>query len=333
MGKDLPGKNLLNCPDVFADIGNVNLFDGQQMIHSEDLEKQPTELTYKDNYGVIRHHYLDTRMKASRHQAEFAIFCIENQSGVSNIMPVRDMGYLYSNYSEQIRWIQQRDRGKGDLHIQEGIGQNQKLVPVVSMVLYYGQEPWTGPERLSEMLELPEEWRGKLAPYIADHPVKVIYLAGQDKGTREKYRSDFRHIVDYLACMGDVEESRRYIQDTGRKICHPEEYLDMMAEFSSDRRFSEIKENVLKRLGEGEEEITMFSIAEELENIGKQKGIEQGAALRSREIICSMLDDDQPPELISKYTKEPLEYVYQVKREVQFVGEKTAYVADGGEEK
>ena len=31
MGKDLPGKNLLNCPDVFADIGNVNLFDGQQM--------------------------------------------------------------------------------------------------------------------------------------------------------------------------------------------------------------------------------------------------------------------------------------------------------------
>ena len=74
----------------------------------------------------------------------------------------------------------------------------------------------------------------------------------------------------------------------------------------------------------------MFSIAEELESIGMKKGMEQGASEKSREIICTMLRDEQPPELISKYTKEPLEYVYQVKQEMlQYAREETVYHAGG----
>lgn len=55
-----------------------------------------------------------------------------------------------------------------------------------------------------------------------------------------------------------------------------EEYLDMMAAFSHNTRFSEIKEAVLKKSEKGEESMTMFNIAEELENIGRQKGMQQG---------------------------------------------------------
>ncbi len=113
MGKDLPSKNLLYCTDVFADISNVNLFEGEELLHPEELEQMPTEVTYKDNYGMIHHHYLDTRMKAKDYQTDIAIFCVENQSGISNIMPVRDMGYLYSNYNEQIRNWQGRIRKQG----------------------------------------------------------------------------------------------------------------------------------------------------------------------------------------------------------------------------
>ncbi len=41
-----------------------------------------------------------------------------------------------------------------------------------------------------------------------------------------------------------------------------------------------------------------------------------------------MLLDEQSPEMISKYTKEPLEYIYQVKEEMlQFVREEIAYKA------
>ena len=322
MGKDLPTKNLLNCPDVFADISNVNLFDGEDLLHPEELEPLPTELTYKDNYGVMRHHYLDTRMKAAEHQTDIAVFCVENQSRVSNIMPVRDMGYLYSNYTEQIRQIQrgEQNKEKGSFSVIEGIQRDQKLTPVISLVLYYGQEPWDGPEKLSDLLSVPENWKEILSPLITDHPIRIIYLAGQDEKTRQKYKSDFRHIVDYLACAANKEESQKYIYDESREIRHPEEYLDMMAAFSNDTRFARIKETILKKRQEGEESVTMFSIAEELEKRGMEKG--------RKEVICNMLLDEQSPELISKYTEEPLEYIYQVKQEMlQFAREETAYKA------
>ena len=35
--KDMGTKNLMNYPDVFADIGNVNLFSGKTVLHPGDL--------------------------------------------------------------------------------------------------------------------------------------------------------------------------------------------------------------------------------------------------------------------------------------------------------
>lgn len=311
MGKDLPGKNLLNCTDVFADISNVNLFEGEELLHEEELEQMPTEVIYKDNYGMMHHHYLDTRMKAKDHRTDIAIFCVENQSGVNNIMPVRDMGYLYSNYNEQIRERQRKNEKSGTYHITEGLGREEKLTPVISIVLYYGRERWTGPEKLSDMLSVPDTWKERLGSLIADHTVRVVHLAGQDKKTRQKYKSDFRHIVDYLACAGDREECREYIKDENRIIRHPEEYLDIMAAFSGDTRFTSIKEIVLKNSKKSEEGVTMYSIAEELENLGREEGREEGR----RESICRMFGRQKTPEEISEFTGEPLEYLYEVQRE------------------
>ena len=65
---------------------------------------------------------------------------------------------------------------------------------------------------------------------------------------------------------------------------------------------------------------TYLAVAEELENVGRQKGVEEGKREGKKEgrkeVICNMLLDEQSPELISKYTKEPLEYIYQVKQEM-----------------
>lgn len=316
MGKDLESKNLLNCPDVFADVGNVNLFDGEDVLHPEELEKMPTEAIYRDSGGKLRNHYLDTCMKARNCGAEIAIVCMENQNSVSNIMPVRDMGYLYSGYSEQIRNIRRGNEKEGAVYIAEGIGEGQKLTPVISVILYYGQKEWTAPKKLSDMLAMPDLGKSKWKELIADHKIRVIHLAKQDENTRKKYKSDFRHIADYLVCAGDKEKYKQYIQDTSRIIHHPEEYLDMMAAFSSDKRFVEIKESVLKKRKIDKEEVTMFSIAEELENQGIKRGMKEGALKKSQEIIRTMLGDGQPPELISKYTKEPLEYICEIQKEM-----------------
>ena len=47
---------------------------------------------------------------------------------------------------------------------------------------------------------------------------------------------------------------------------------------------------------------------------GYEDGVEQGGEQEKYRFICKMLRDNQPPELISKYTERPLEYVYQVEK-------------------
>lgn len=58
----------------------------------------------------------------------------------------------------------------------------------------------------------------------------------------------------------------------------------------------------------------------------KEEGIEQGEEKSRYKIICNMLRDSQSPEIISKYTEQPLEYVYQVQRQMlQEVHEENQY--------
>ena len=63
------------------------------------------------------------------------------------------------------------------------------------------------------------------------------------------------------------------MEDKVHTIKHPEEFLDMLSEVASDKRYKNVKEKLLKN---EEEDVTMCVIAEKLENRGIQKGIEQG---------------------------------------------------------
>ena len=284
MKKDLSTKSMLKCRDVFSDICNVNLFGEEGTLSPEQLELMPTETIYHGSDGNLREHRMDVRMKHKGSKTDIAVFCMENQSGTCNTMPVRDMGYLYSGYNEQIQRIRVDNAGKGLYYFGRELGDDQKLVPVISLILYYGIEDWTGPVSLMDILEIPEEWRDKLEPLIADHSIRVIHLAAQDEETRKKYRSDFRHVVDYLAYVRakDKKKLKEYMKDKGRKVVHPREYLDMMYAFTSDKRYREIAENLIKR-GKEKEETDMCIMLDMLEESGVKKGRREGRREGQRE--------------------------------------------------
>ena len=83
MEKDIATNDLLSNADVFADIANVNLFDGDLVIHPEDLVAVPLDTSYKDLDG--RHHKLfrDVLMKAERLGGCIAFIGYENQTGIT----------------------------------------------------------------------------------------------------------------------------------------------------------------------------------------------------------------------------------------------------------
>lgn len=272
MKQDVTTKILEEYPDIFADIGNVNLYGGKQIIFPDDLELLPSNLPYRDIQGKHRELRPDVRMKVKKTGMEIAIICAENQSGICNTMPVRDMGYEYTSYQEQIRKIKDINRRQGKKYFTKEIGDDDKLVPVIPLILYFGTERWTKPLSLMDMFDIPEDKRKLVEPLIQNHYIRVVHLGTQDKETRKKYRSDFRYVVEYLACRGNEKEFERFISEDAGHLIHPDAFLDVMEALTNDIRYQQIKAEIKKSIENGEA-INMCPIAEKFENQGVEKGM------------------------------------------------------------
>ena len=132
--KDLVQKLLEDCPDVFADIYNVLLFQGKQIIREDDLSNTENESQYKADTGRIHEERRDL-LKLWSNGKHKALLGIENQIAKDYSMPLRVLSYDGSSYRSQIltSW-------KG------------KQCPVITLVLYFGEERWTKPKALTEAM-------------------------------------------------------------------------------------------------------------------------------------------------------------------------------------
>ena len=147
-GKDIAEKTLEAYNEVFADIVNVLLFDGERMIRPEDLEEQTPRSIYKAD-GKLREIERDVAKKWIRNNIRIACIGLENQTETDRYMPLRVMGSDAADYRNQLRNLK---KGK-------------KPAAVVTLVLYFGyQGHWNAPTSLIEAMEVPEV----LKPYVTN---------------------------------------------------------------------------------------------------------------------------------------------------------------------
>ena len=169
--KDLAEKNLLQYKDVFSDIVNVNLFGGRHYISANELSREPGELITKSSSdNKLKQLQMDVPMKCNKKYNTRFFVCLENQSDINNIMPVRDMGYQHSKYMEQVRTIKEANRQQQAYPspITKGIHDTQKLDPVITLVLNYSQKEWKKPKQLQDVLNIPKDIKNMLLKHIPD---------------------------------------------------------------------------------------------------------------------------------------------------------------------
>lgn len=274
MKKDIVEKRLEDYNDVFADIFNNLVFQGERVLEEECLVPLPTEAFTRQIGGDLRQGNRDVR-KADGHYGNYRLICsTENQTAYDNTMPQRVMGYEYAGYEEQIGALIEENRKNNNPAYSKRIHDEQKLAPIVTAVLYWGSSKWQGPLCLHDMLNIPSDKKDIIKPYVANYPMNLIDLSHVPKEVRERMTSDFRLLLDYMACKNNPEEMKAFMSDKERVIRHPEEFLDAMSEVASDGRYKIIREQMRERAdnGEKEENVTMWKIEDEIENRGIQNG-------------------------------------------------------------
>ena len=211
--KDIVEKTLEAYNEVFADIVNVLLFKGEQIIQPEDLVDQTPRAMYKAD-DKIREVERDVAKRWVKNNIRIACIGLENQTKADPYISLRVMGYDGVEYRTQLR------------DLKEG----EKPCPVVTLVLYFGYKGhWNAPLSIQETLDVPEI----LKPFVTDVKVNLFEIAYLTWEQVNLFRSDFREVARYFVQMREDGEYK----PSDDELEHIESVLQLLNVMDKDHRF------------------------------------------------------------------------------------------------
>ncbi len=284
--KDKTQKNLEAFQDVAADIINALYYDGKEVVTEKNLIPAATETLYASAEGVLKSQLEDVSKLEIEREKVKAQYYIANQTSCDSKMILRKAGYVGAAYREQYD-------GK----------MKDAYYPVNEFVLYWGKERWTAPNSLKDFLLNKEADRERIAP-VDEMGIRVYEMRRLPRKVRERFQSDMRIVVDYLA------EGNSYCSD--REIIHTEALVRMIMALSGDKD-ADNTEKILKDINvEKEEKIKVCELFEQYirkgrkegrqEGIqeGRQEGIQEGRQEGMRILILDNLEEGKTEETIIK---------------------------------
>ena len=282
--KDITEKNLEALNDVFADIVNVLLFKGEQVINEKDLEADTTKSMFKAD-GKIHEQERDVSKFWKNGEIRISILGIENQTAQDSDMPLRVISYDGASYKQQLLDKKQKKR-----------------YPVATLVLYFGtEEKWSKAKHLYDCFEIPE----KLKPFVNDYKINVFNIAFLSPKTIAMFKSDFKIIAEYFR----AKRLNQKYKGSKEKLKHANETLKMFSALTGDDSFEKVyNEDNFKKGG-----ITMCDVVERIRNDGRIEGRTE----EQERIIMNLIESNAGTiEQIAAWVKLPVKEVQKIARKV-----------------
>lgn len=282
--KDISEKLLEDYADVFADIINVLVFQGERLLEPGNLVDGPTVSRYKSAEAKPKEQIRDV-VKFDQQRTKMVLFGLENQTVVDPHMVFRVMGYDFSSYKRQM------DEGRS------------RISPVITLVLHFGMKRWSGPKDILSAIDQDLPYRKYLETAVMNPKLQVVDVAFLPKEVREQFTSDFGIAAEYFSAVreGRMEE----IRFNSQKIRHIEEMLDFFQVFGKDKRFEEYKPVILEEARKGD--VTMCVVMDYAEKRGREQGLElgreEGELKAKKEVALSLMQMGMPAEKIAEAVK------------------------------
>ena len=211
MGKiDTEAKAYLSDKERFSDIFNFWIYDGKSVIDPNGLTELDTTSIAIPNNGKSRKHLQKYRdilklyAAKSDNRAIYLILGLEIESKINYSMPVRAMLYDAMNYTEQVQAITKNRRENKPRQTRHeylsGLGRDNRLKPVITIVLNISGEYWDGCRSLHELLYVEDE---RILQFIPDYKLNLLspdLLTEQDFG---KFRTGVGAAMQFIKHQND----------------------------------------------------------------------------------------------------------------------------------
>lgn len=262
MGRlDALTKEYMKRPDIFADVFNQFLYHGRQIVIPERLvELDTTEIAvpYGADYASVpEQRYRDVAKLLMAMTDGYAAYCIlaaENEGKIHYAAPVKNCLYDAIQLAHQVtaaaashRKSKLADKNlsnkklSGDEFL-SGFWKEDRLLPVVTVVIYFGAEEWDGPLSLREMYSDCSE---EIRRYAMDYRVNLITPSGLSDSEIDEFQSNMREIMRYIKYSKDKKKLHSVIGTELRFKCVERDAAEIInAATGSNMKIDKGKESV-----------------------------------------------------------------------------------------
>ena len=299
-------KHYWNGNEEFADLFNAVLFEGREIIKPGELETADTEQStvLKQRKAVesikVSRDVIKICKKSTMQGVQLVLLGLEAQEHVHYAMPLRVMGYDYVSYKKQYDGNARKyragkdkagkdktgeagagtdgvekdktEKDKADIRLSEDeflsrMKKEDRFMPVVTIVIYYGEKLWDGATSLHEMLDIPPE----VEPYVNDYHMILIEARSNNLKFHNMNNQDlFQLFAILLDQSRPAKEARKQAVTYAREHDVDETVLMTVAGAAHCR----MDEDVLKQEGR----TNMWSVFEEVAKEGEERGEARGIA-------------------------------------------------------
>jgi len=284
--KDIGLKEYLSDARRYADLWNGSVFQGKQILKAEELieadsvvqkteQKNETEKTV----DLIRKQYRDGK--------QFAVFILENQEKVNYGMPAHVMIKEALQYNKQMREIARKNKsadkaffkGEGNKVYADSderlyrIKKEDRLHPVVTMVVYWGKEEWTGAKNLHDMIDFGENdsVSAELKKMVPEYPLHFLDLSKLEH--TEYFKTELRPLLELSVRKNEKKAFIKYIEDNEDNWSMDDESWCVLSDLTKSKELKDLIDNKINSKNkDGEEGKSMCKALIDMQNDAKAEG-------------------------------------------------------------
>lgn len=180
-------------------------------------------------------------------------------------MPVRNIIYDALQYGKQVANIAAKHRASdGDAkghsrgEYLSGFYKEDKITPVITLVLHFGANEWDGPVSLHEMMAVKNK---NLLNFVQDYQIHLIDPSKLSAEDLERFSSSLREVIGYIKYSKDKKRLSEFLTDNPR----------MLIEANAARVIKAVTNTPLD-IPEGAEVIDVCKAVEEMMNESEERG-------------------------------------------------------------
>lgn len=231
--EDVVTKDYTKESHVVADAFNQYIYKGEQIIKPENLKPLDTNITGipygADGAGVPVQRYRDVLKSVTAmedHNAVYLLLAIEAQSKVHLAMPVRNMVYDALQYAAQVeeaarshkkaiklQGTENLEKKLDNTEYLSGFYREDRLIPVITLVIYFAPGEWDGPKSLHEMLSVQNP---EILSYVSDYKLNLIAPGSMLDEEIDQFQTNLREVMLFIKYSKDRAKLREMVQKDNR---------------------------------------------------------------------------------------------------------------------